>query len=99
MSGFRKFETEHQRLALLQVLAEASEYSHNETVLRLALGELGLAVSRDRLRTQLNWLAEQDLLQVQDVSGLLVARLTARGEDVAHGRSRTPGVARSRPQD
>lgn len=99
MSRFRKFETEHQRLALLQVLAEASEYSHNETVLQEALLALGLAMSRDRLRTQLQWLAEQDLVELTDVAGLQVARLKAAGSDVARGLSKVPGVARARPRD
>lgn len=98
-SGFRKFKTKQQRLALLQVLAEDGEYSHNETVLQEALMALGLGVGRDRLRTQLAWLEEQDLVELTDVAGLLVARLRAAGSDVARGLSRVPGVARSRPRD
>ena len=99
MSRFRKFETEHQRLALLQVLAEAGGYSHKETVLQEALLALGLAMSRDRIRTQLHWLTEQDLVELTDVAGLQVARLRSAGSDVARGLSKVPGVAKVRPRD
>ena len=97
MSGFRTFEAKHQRLALLQVLAEASGYSHNEDVLRTALRALGHSVSRDALRTQLSWLAEQGLVRTQETASLVVASLTDRGEDVSQGLAQIPGVARPRP--
>lgn len=86
------------RLVLLQALEEDSDYSHNEGVLRAALGAVGHAVSHDRLRTELAWLAEQGLITLTDAGGLAIARLTARGEDVALGRTRVPGVARPRPR-
>lgn len=85
-----------QRLSLLQALAEDPDYSHNEHVLAALLQSLGHGVSRDQLRTELSWLAEQGLIKL-DQAELYVARLTARGEDVAQGRSRVPGVARPRP--
>jgi hypothetical protein len=85
------------RLVLLQALEEDPDYSHNEGVLRAALGAVGHGISHDRLRVELAWLAEQGLVTVTDAAGLQVARLTARGEDVALGRTRVPGVARPRP--
>lgn len=98
MKTFRSFSEEHLRLMLLQVLTEASEYSHNEDVLRSAVRELGHAVSRDALRTQLAWLAEQGLVRTEETAGLLVARLTSRGEDAAQGLAQIPGVSRPRPR-
>ena len=97
MTSFRKFATEHLRLAVLQVLAADADYAHNELVLSSALEQLGHGVSRDNLRTELAWLAEQGLIEVKDVSDIQVARLLARGEDVARGVARVPGVARPRP--
>ena len=97
MSSFRKFETEHLRLAVLQILAEDSDFAHNELVLSSALGQLGHGVSSDQLRTELAWLAEQGLISVADVSDLQVARLLKRGQDAARGLARVPGVARPRP--
>lgn len=91
-------------LAVLQVLAEAAEYRHNEHVIRGALEELGLAPSADALRAHLAWLEEQGLVAVECLaaprgggSELRIARLTERGSDVAAGRARVPGVARPRP--
>lgn len=88
---------ENQRLTLLQALEQDPDYSHNEAVLQRMLGALGHNISTDRLRTELHWLAEQDLVTVEEVAGLLVARLTRRGEDAALGRARIPGIARPRP--
>ena len=94
---------ETARLAVLQVLAEAAEYRHNEHLIRGALEELGLTPSADALRAHLAWLEEQGLVAVECLaaprggSGLRIARLTERGADVAAGRARVPGVARPRP--
>jgi Fe2+ or Zn2+ uptake regulation protein len=87
------------RLAVLQILAQDAGYAHNEMVLRAALRELGHAVSRDRMRTELHWLSEQLLVTLADAGGVVVARLTDRGEDVAGGRSVVPGVRRPGPEE
>lgn len=86
------------RLRILQSLEADPGYDLNEHVLAAALAALGHDVSRDRLRGDLAWLAEQGLVTVAEVGGLQVARLTARGADVALGRARVPGVARPRPE-
>jgi hypothetical protein len=87
-----------QRLCLLAALAEAPAYAHNEHVLKRALEALGHAISSDRLHGHLAWLAEQDLIQIEPVAGVRIARLTQRGEDAAAGRATVPGVARPRPE-
>ena len=97
MNEFKRYETEHQRLAIVQVLAEDGQYSHNDGVLQAALSTLGHGVSLDRVRSLLSWLAEQELVTVADVAGIQVARLTARGLDAAQGRAHVPGVARPQP--
>ena len=95
--SFERFKIEHQRLAILRVLAEDADYATNESVLGSALEALGHGIGSDRLRTELHWLSEQGLIGVEEVAGLQVARLTRRGEDVARGIARAPGVARPRP--
>lgn len=90
--------TEDQRLAVLEALEGDPDYSHNEHVLGRLLQAVGHGVSSDRLRTHVAWLQEQGLVAVEDVSGVLVVRLTRRGEDAALGRARVPGVARPRPE-
>ncbi|MCJ8285117.1 ArsR family transcriptional regulator [Halomonas sp.] len=94
--SYRQFAAADQRMVVLQALEEDPGYSHNEGVLRSVLGTFGHQVSRDSLRTELAWLAEQGLITLSDAGGVQVARLTARGQDVAQGHARVPGVARPR---
>lgn len=94
--SFRDVTDADQRLVMLQALEEDPGYSHNEGVLRSVLSAFGHQLSHDALRTQLAWLVEQGLITINDTSGVQVARLTARGQDVAVGASRVPGVARPR---
>ncbi|PWG62845.1 VpaChn25_0724 family phage protein [Spiribacter halobius] len=95
--SFSEHAARDQRLVILQALEEDAGYSHNEHVLRSVLRAFGHAVSRDALRSQLAWLAEQGLIELEESSGVQVASLTPRGEDVATGAARVPGVARPRP--
>lgn len=97
MSQPDDYRTPDARLILLQHLAAENDYTAHEHILREALRRLGHGVSSDWLRTQLAWLDEQDLI-VLSGQMLKVARLTARGDDVARGLSSVPGVARPRPQ-
>ncbi|RMG56317.1 MAG: hypothetical protein D6717_06780 [Gammaproteobacteria bacterium] len=95
--SFPQIVIENARLIILQALEEDPDYSHNEDILRGVLEAFGHRLSHDRLRTELHWLAEQGLVGLEQVRDLLVVRLTPRGEDVALGNTRVPGVARPRP--
>lgn len=96
MTAFAKLRLEHLRLAVLQLL-EKSGTDANEAILRQALGELGhRPVS---LRGELDWLAEQGLIEIADVAGVAVASLTEHGDAVAVGADVVTGVARPRPGD
>lgn len=90
------FRTSDARLLLLQHLAAENDYTDHEHGIRHALDRLGHRMSADWVRTQLAWLDEQGLLTVAGEK-LRVARLTLRGEDVATGATRVPGIARPRP--
>lgn len=83
------------RRQVLDLLAKDNNYSHNEAIICAALEEVGHFISRDRLRSELCWLQEQGLVQV-DIIGttIYVAKLTSRGLDVAEGRATVPGVKR-----
>lgn len=95
-STFRAALDEDQRLLILQALAGAADYTAHEHLLREALAAHGQRLSADALRVQLAWLDEQGLLSALG-DQVRVARLTLRGEDVANGAARCPGVARPRP--
>lgn len=86
-----------QRLVLLRSLVEAG-FDANESILQRCLDLYGHRISRDLVRTHLRWLAEQGLVMLNEVSGCLVATITARGIDVAEGRSFVDGVHKPRPK-
>lgn len=91
---------EESRLEILRCLADAPEYTANDGLLHGHLAACGLSVSHAALRTQLAWLNEQGLAVVQRAGGALgitLATITDAGLDVAAGRSRVPGIARTRP--
>lgn len=96
MTDFAVHLAEDRRLVILRVLLESAGFTGNEYILQSMAERLGHVVSSDRIRTDLAWLAEQDLITLDDVAGVKIARLTARGEDAARGRTVVPGVKRPR---
>lgn len=82
------------RLSILLILLKGGTYSHNEFVIRqaLALPVFAHPISSDRLRTELAWLAEQNLIERAGTDDVWSARLTRRGKDVAEGLTEVPGV-------
>lgn len=88
-----------RRLRVLQVLMEMTNYLCNEAMIKTALVEFGHAVSSDRLRADMEWLEERELVRVQRWKPLLTVELTQLGADVAHGRANQPGIARPATAD
>lgn len=91
---FAEFLRWDVRLVILRLLAEMPAYRANSSVLTMALERFGHAVSRDLVKTELGWLAEQGLVTCEDMEAVLVATLSERGADTARGRVVVPGVAR-----
>ncbi len=98
MKSYSDLITADIRLVILRALEEDAGYSLNESVLHSILAMFGHKVSRDRVRTELSWLAEQKLVTVEHVASVDVASLTGRGADVAAGRTIVPGVKRPGPR-
>ncbi|PKM31743.1 MAG: hypothetical protein CVV07_01120 [Gammaproteobacteria bacterium HGW-Gammaproteobacteria-11] len=92
MSQFANYLREDQRLVLLRILAELPGYRSNSSVLSDFLQRYGHNASRDQVKTEIHWLAEQGLVQIEDLQTVLIVTLTERGSDVAAGRSNVPGV-------
>lgn len=90
--------TRSRRLALLQTLAAAPAYEGNARLLRDVLAELGLNVGLTTVEVDLAWLANQHLVTIDDLGGLIVARITQHGVDVAAGREVVEGVDRPAPE-
>ncbi|AFL75384.1 hypothetical protein [Thiocystis violascens] len=94
--GFAARLREDRRLLLLRMLQTQNDYTAHEHLLRGGLADLGHRISGDELRNHLAWLDEQGLL-VLSAGPIQIATLTLRGEDVATGVARLPGVARPPP--
>ncbi len=94
---FKAVLTKDRRLLILRFLAEDAGYKLNTSVLQTALDAFGHSVTRDQVRVDAAWLAEQDLVRVEEVGPVAVVELTRRGADVAAGRAVVPGVARPKP--
>lgn len=95
--NFFELKTADMRLVMLRSMAEDGN-SLNESMLQSVLELFGHSVSRDKVRTEMRWLEEQDLIHVDSVAGVLVGRLTGRGDDVAAGRCRLDGIKCPRPK-
>lgn len=90
--------TEDIRLRLLQLLAQAPEYTQPEAALGAALGDqYGHRIGSVRLAAEAAWLDEAALVTRLPVGHTAILTLTPRGLDVARGRSQAPGVARPQP--
>ncbi|MDS9879385.1 ArsR family transcriptional regulator [Pseudomonas protegens] len=94
MTQYAAFLREDYRLVILRLPVETTGYRANSSVLTMALDSFGHTLSRDQVKTELHWLAEQGAITVSDVGPVLVATLTERGQDIAAGRARVPGIKR-----
>lgn len=94
MTQYADFLRQDYRLVILRLLAETSGYRANSSVLTMALDNYGHTLSRDQVKTEMHWLAEQGAVEISDVGPVLVAKLTERGQDIAAGRARVPGIKR-----
>jgi len=89
---------QHLRTSILRVLSDAPAYSANESLLTDALRALGFGATRDQVRGELVWLAEQGLIHTENLGGLIIATATERGCDVAKGLATHPGVKKPSPR-
>lgn len=96
MSKYANYLSEDRRLVILRILAEMPGYRANSSVLYTVLKEWGHEPTRDQVKTELRWLQEQQLVQLDEVDNgsVLLAKVTERGVDVAEGRARVDGVKR-----
>jgi len=91
---------EQQRIIMLQLMYQDSDYSLNDQLLQRALDLFGHAISIDRIDAHLRFLEDCDLVEVDDLGyGMLVAKLTRKGMDVAQGRIRMDGIDRPIPME
>ncbi len=86
------------RLAILQLLSDQVGYQANSRVLHSGVQALRFRVSLDKVITEIDWLAEQRLVESEDIgSGVILAIATQRGRDAAAGLIAVRGVAQPDP--
>ncbi|MCR9218941.1 MAG: ArsR family transcriptional regulator [Alphaproteobacteria bacterium] len=99
MTRYSDHIAQDRRLVILRILAEDRDYSVNCSVMQMALKGWGHGESRDVVRGDFAWLAEQGLVSVEALcESVHVAKLTPRGHDVAKGVASVPGVKRPGPE-
>ena len=92
---FKQLKREDARRVILDLLEQADGYDLSAAMIQTGLAQFGHRPSADQLKTELNWLAEQDYLNIETRGdNILVAKLTQRGADVVEGRAAVPGVAK-----
>lgn len=89
------------RLVILRFLMESDgDYRLNSSILHKLLDmKAGYTTPRDKMVTELFWLKEQGLIELEESGNIYIATLTQRGLDVASGSARVPGVARPSPRN
>jgi hypothetical protein len=83
-----------RRKILSNALAKETNYKENEHIIAKILKLYGHAVSFDQVRTHLQWLQEQGLIEIETLSeNVWIAKLTQQGKDAADGNSNIHGIA------
>ncbi|MFN3883259.1 MAG: hypothetical protein ACK4Q4_00695 [Rhodocyclaceae bacterium] len=95
--SLEKTMSEHRRLTILRVLEKAPGYSANCSIIKDSVVGFGINSSRDQVRNEMRWLAEQGLLQLEDLGIVMVGKLTDDGLEVARGNLVREGVKRPSP--
>lgn len=97
--AFADVVTKNIRLIILCELKDTNGYSSNDSVLQIVLEKWGQPLSRDRVRTELSWLTDQQLITSVPLSesGAKRVTLTELGLDVARGAASNDGVQRPSP--
>ena len=96
MKDYITLVQEDVRLAILEVLEAAPDYSHNSGTITSFLSNLGFKIDRDECHKQMEWLKKRGLISVEYVCDMRKGLLTDRGEDLVLGRLRVDGVARKK---
>lgn len=98
MSDYSNVLRRHARIAILRFLEGAPRYTSNASMLTTMLPQVGIAYTRDQVTTELSWLEEQGMVELENQGGFIVATATVRGAEIAQGIARHPDIQRPRPE-
>lgn len=88
----------HRRITILRTLETAPEYAGNESLIGDMLDQFRVTSTRDQVRTELHWLADQGFIAVESIGGFLVATITQEGLDIATGKRIHPDIEKPAPR-
>ena len=98
MTDYEEHLKKDARLIILRELALQTDGRLNENILVSVLDTFGHHRSRDWLRTQLRALADLDAIKIHEAGSVMVAEITASGQDHVDRRSVIEGVAHPSPK-
>ena len=97
MNDLATLVTEDRRLAVLSILSSSAGYEASDALIRMMAERLGHRAALNAIQADLAWLRDAGLIGLRQTADIHIATLTARGADVAAGRTHVPGVARVVP--
>ncbi|MDR2092324.1 MAG: ArsR family transcriptional regulator [Azoarcus sp.] len=93
-NDYAQYLQENRRLVMLRILSEMPSNTANSSMLDDLLEKFAHHVSRDVVKNDMHWLAEQGLIALERAGDVLVGTLTQRGLDVSRGEAVVEGVAK-----
>jgi DNA-binding transcriptional ArsR family regulator len=90
--------SEARRLAILMVLDQCPSREATDSFIAIVLKDLACACSYDAVRSELAWLRDAGLIEIDEISRIMIAKLKHCGVDVAAGVAIIPGVERPAPK-
>lgn len=98
MASYRDFVDQDVRLIILRALADETDFALNENLILAVLETFGHRKTRDYVRNQLAWLAEQArAVTLTEAGSVRIATLTQTGLDHVERRAALEGVKRRSP--
>lgn len=91
--GYQEKFNEEVRLVILKALNEEPNHRLNESLLMQVLTNFAMNRTREHLRTQLRWLADQaSAIKITEAGSVLIAELTQAGAEHLERVSTIEGV-------
>jgi len=88
----------HRRLTILRTLSAIPGYSTNESIIEDACDRFRVTSTRDQVRTELGWLAEQGFVTNEIIGDYMIATLTQGGLDIVSGKRVHPDIEKPAPK-
>ncbi len=89
----------NQRIIMLQGMEQDNDFSLSNEMLQRLLNLYGHGIGISRVDEHIRWLERESLVTVDELgNGVLVAKLTRAGVDVARGHAQVAGIERPLPE-